>query len=91
MLLYLLTHLSPGMCLNLGEFELSVVGVHLTDLLSGRSTENLREQVESSASLLSYTWKYTVNIQAEQVWSGNYLNNFNQLIHTTVAREDWLS
>lgn len=40
-LLYLLTHLSPRMCLNLGEFELSVVGVHLTDLLSGWSAENL--------------------------------------------------
>lgn len=40
-LLYLLTHLSPRMCLDLGEFELSVVGVHLTDLLSGWSAENL--------------------------------------------------
>lgn len=40
-LLYLLTHLSPRMCLDLGKFELSVVGVHLTDLLSGWGAENL--------------------------------------------------
>lgn len=40
-LLYLLTHLSPRMCLDLGEFELSVVGVHLTDLLSGGGAEDL--------------------------------------------------
>jgi len=40
-LLYLLTHLSPRMCLNLGEFELGVVGVHLTNLLSGWGPENL--------------------------------------------------
>lgn len=40
--LYLLTHLSPRMCLDLGEFEFSVVGVHLTDLLSGRGAENLK-------------------------------------------------
>lgn len=41
-LLYLLTHLSPWMCLDLGEFEFSVVGVHLTDLLSGWGAENLK-------------------------------------------------
>lgn len=40
-LLYLLTHLSPRVCLDLGEFELGVVGVHLTDLLSGWGPENL--------------------------------------------------
>jgi len=40
-LLYLLTHLSPWMCLNLGEFELGVVGVHLTDLFPGRGAEDL--------------------------------------------------
>lgn len=40
-LLYLLTHLSPRVCLNLGEFELGVVGVHLADLLSSRGAENL--------------------------------------------------
>lgn len=41
-LLYLLTHLSPRVCLNLGKFELGVVGVHLADLLSGWGAENLR-------------------------------------------------
>lgn len=40
-LLYLLTHLSPRVCLDLREFELGVVGVHLTDLLSGRGAEDL--------------------------------------------------
>lgn len=40
-LLYLLTHLSPRMCLDLGKFELSVVGVHLSDLLPGWGAENL--------------------------------------------------
>ncbi len=41
-LLYLLTHLSPRMCLDLGKFELGVVWIHLTDLLSGWGTKNLR-------------------------------------------------
>lgn len=41
-LLYLLTHLSPRVCLDLGELELGVVGVHLSDLLPGRSAEDLQ-------------------------------------------------
>lgn len=40
-LLYLLTHLSPWMCLNLGKLELGVVGVHLSDLLPGWGAQNL--------------------------------------------------
>lgn len=40
-LLYLLTHLSPRVCLDLGKFELGVVWVHLADLLSGGGAENL--------------------------------------------------
>lgn len=40
-LLYLLTHLSPRMCLDLGKLELCVVGVHFADLLSGRGAKNL--------------------------------------------------
>lgn len=43
-LLYLLTHLSPRMCLNLGEFELGVVGVHFADLLSSWGAENLKRR-----------------------------------------------
>lgn len=42
--LYLLTHLSPWVCLNLGEFELSVVGVHLSDLLPCRGPQNLQHR-----------------------------------------------
>lgn len=30
------------MCLDLGELELGVVGVHLSDLLPGRGAENLQ-------------------------------------------------
>lgn len=51
-LLYLLTHLSPRVGLDLGEFELSVVGVHLADLFSGWSTENLER---NSKALLTST------------------------------------
>lgn len=40
-LLYLLTHLSPRVCLDLRKLELGVVGVHLADLLPGRGPENL--------------------------------------------------
>lgn len=50
-LLYLLTHLSPRMCLDLGELELGVVGVHLPDLLSGWGAENLeRNRTEKTQS-----------------------------------------
>lgn len=42
-LLYLLTHLSPRMCLDLGKLELGVVGVHLSDLLSGWGAQNLED------------------------------------------------
>lgn len=41
-LLYLLTHLSPRVCLNLRKLELGVVGVHLSDLLPGWRAENLK-------------------------------------------------
>lgn len=41
-LLYLLTHLSPRVCLDLRKLELSVVGVHLSDLLPGWCAENLK-------------------------------------------------
>lgn len=37
-----MTHLSPRVCLDLGELELGVVGVHLADLLPGRGAENLQ-------------------------------------------------
>lgn len=43
-LLYLLTHLSPRVCLDLGKLELSVVGVHLTDLLPGWGPKNLEHR-----------------------------------------------
>lgn len=39
--LYLLTHLSPWVCLDLRELKLSVVGIHLSDLLPSGSAENL--------------------------------------------------
>ena len=54
-LLYLLTHLSPRMCLDLGEFELGVVGVHLTDLLSGRGAENLDRTGQMGRDFMSFT------------------------------------
>lgn len=64
-LLYLLTHLSPRMRLNLGEFELGVVGVHLADLLSGRGAENLerrgKKQVDDS---------YLLGVQTPFLWEG---------------------
>lgn len=41
-LLYLLTHLSPRVRLDLRKLELGVVGVHLSDLLPGRRAENLK-------------------------------------------------
>lgn len=54
-LLYLLTHLSPWVCLDLGEFELSVVGVHLTDLLSGWGAENLGRTVQIGGNVMILT------------------------------------
>lgn len=49
-LLYLLTHLSPRVCLDLGKLELGVVRVHLTDLLSGWGAENLKRTRQKKIS-----------------------------------------
>lgn len=38
-----LKHLCPGVCFDLWKFELCVVGVHLSDLLSCGSTQNLND------------------------------------------------
>lgn len=44
--LYLWTHLSPRVRLNLGELELGVVGVHLADLLTRRGTQDLSRDTD---------------------------------------------
>lgn len=53
-LLYLLTHLSPRVCLNLGKFELCVVGVHFTDLLSGWGSKNLERIKQMRRNIMSF-------------------------------------
>lgn len=87
-LLYLLTHLSPRVCLNLREFELGVVGVHLADLFSGRSAQNLRQNIQCERQCHWVEWKKK-KTSTEQ--AGFYLDDFNQLVHSTVARKDRLS
>lgn len=42
--LYLLTHLSPRVGLYLRKLELSVVGVHLSNLLTSGCAQDLREE-----------------------------------------------
>lgn len=42
--MYLLTHLSPRVCLDLRKLELGVVGVHLSDLLPGWRAQNLKRK-----------------------------------------------
>ena len=60
-LLYLLTHLSPRMCLNLGELELSVVGVHLPDLLSGRGAENLERTGQTRTGTIRHQLEFKIS------------------------------
>lgn len=52
-LLYLLTHLSPWVRLDLGKFELSVVGVHFADLLPGWGAENLEGTQQMGPNVMS--------------------------------------
>lgn len=54
-LLYLLTHLSPRMCLDLRKLELSVVGVHLSDLLTGWCPKNL-DRTEQKKRMQQYVF-----------------------------------
>lgn len=86
------------MCLDLGELELSVVGVHLADLLSGRGPEDLdgeRREGEGAAEdrkcLLAWiaaAW-WVVNRLVDAACP--HLDDFHQLIHSTVAGKDRLS
>jgi len=48
--LYLFTHLSPWMGLNLGEFELGVVWVHFPNLLTCGSAKHLWPQTQRKTS-----------------------------------------
>lgn len=65
-LLYLLTHLSPRVCLDLRKLELSVVGVHLSDLLPGWCAENLkrteRKEIVAFGLRHEFMWKETGSV-----------------------------
>lgn len=65
-LLYLLTHLSPRVGLDLGEFELSVVGVHLADLFSGWSTENLKRNSKGLSTSTAFSPEIKVPLARTQ-------------------------
>lgn len=50
------------MCLDLGKFELGVVGVHLADLLSGRSAENLENHL-GGKNRTDGSQRYDINLE----------------------------
>lgn len=66
-LLYLLTHLSPWMCLNLGKFELGVVWVHLSDLLTGRGAENLDRTERKNRTQHVFTMNSYLFVEEKQI------------------------
>lgn len=81
-----LPYLCPRMSFNLGELELRVVGVHLSDLFPGWCSQHLEEKEGRSLSQDPYHLALPLPI-----WLSPHLDDLHQLVYPTVPREDGLA
>lgn len=80
-----LPHLCPGVSFNLGELELCVVGVHLSDLFPGWCSQHLQEKEGSEPRLLSLSPTPVTDRPCP------HLDDLHQLVYPAVPREDGLA